>query len=87
VKELVLLSQAENFIPHPGWDTIRILLDGVEDLFGNGIGKLTILLPDKGSTPGVSQETTSKIVGRLHQPVIILLFAVDILYCIIANFF
>src|SRR5712692_428567 len=87
VEEAVLLSQAENFILHPGRDTVGILLDGAENFFGNWISNLAILLPDEGGTPGIGQETSKEIVAGLHQSVVILLFAVDTLDGVIANFF
>src|SRR6266851_1124122 len=84
MKKLVLLSQPYNLVNHPGSDVEWVALDIAEDLFGDRISELVRFLPHEGSAPGVSPETTVAIVTRLDKLFIICLFAINILYGIVA---
>src|SRR6266700_4576568 len=71
VKELVLLSQAYNLVFHPIRDTVGVLLDVAKHLFGDGIGELVVLFPDKSSAPGIGPEPAKEIFAGLDQFVVV----------------
>ena len=62
-----------------------ILLDVAKDLFGDGIGKLAGLLPHEGSAPCVCPQSAKFIAAGLHQLLVVVLLAMNVLDSVVAH--